>query len=122
MHVLLFTVSSKFSVPVFRFMRPALTVLLRRFLCQFVGRRVTVWVIPPAPRDNLDASVTDDYNSTALAFSDISKAAGKPAKCSRDQYKAADLVTIDLIVSAEQRRSERNVRGEAAAVSDWLQK
>lgn len=122
MHVLLFTVSSKFSVPVFRFMRPALTVLLRRFLCQFVGRRVTVWVIPPAPRDSLDASVTDDYNSTALAFSDISKAAGKPAKCSRDQYKAADLVTIDLIVSAEQRRSERNVRGEAAAVSDWLQK
>lgn len=43
MHVLLFTVLSKFSV-FFRFMRPALTVLL---LCQFVGRRVTVWVVPP---------------------------------------------------------------------------
>lgn len=66
--------------------------------------------------------MTDDYNSTALAFSDISKAAGKPAKCSRDQCKAADLVTIDLIVSAEQRRSERNVKGEATAVSGWLQK
>lgn len=75
MHVLLFTVSSKFSVPVFTFVRPALTVLLRWFLCQFAGRRVTVWVVPPPPRDSSDASVADDYNSTTLAFSDISKAA-----------------------------------------------
>lgn len=75
MHVLLFTVSSKSSVPVFRLVRHALTVLLRLFLCQFVSRRFTVWVVPLPPRDSSNASLEDDYNSTTLAFSDTSKAA-----------------------------------------------